>query len=214
MRGTPPYLKPALEDGAGAPWRPAERVLLAAGWLLALCVMLPVASAAAGLALAGTLAFWAVAVWILRSDLLHYVIPDEASLALAVLGLALAAGGPALSGDGAVEAGLALRDAAATGAGAFALFWATGAGFRAAGRDALGHGDVKLAGALALWLTPADAALALELAALGAAACLLAMRRGGSLRDTAVPFGAFMAAAAWLVLVLAPPLRGAGWLPW
>ena len=113
-------------------------------------------------------------------------------------------------GEGIAAASAALRDAAAAGAGAFAVFWAIGAAFRAGGRDALGFGDVKLAGACAVSLTPADAALALEVAALGAIAVLLATRRGGTLRDTAVPFGAFLAPAAWLVLVLAPPLRDAG----
>ncbi len=221
MRGRPADSPPVPDDRAGAPWRPAEWTALAGGWALASSLLLPPilapdvdGRAAAALGFAGALAFWAVAVVVVRSDLLHFVIPDEASIALAALGLAMAAGPPWLSGDGGAAAARALGDAAATGAGAFALFWAIGAAFRAAGRDALGFGDVKLAGACAVSLSPADAALALELAALGAIAALLAARRGGPLRDTAVPFGAFLAPAAWLVLVLAPPLRDTGLLPW
>lgn len=215
-------------EPAAPAWGRAEALTLAGGWALALALQLPLAPGperpAATLALAAALALWWLAVAVVRSDLLHFVIPDEASAAIAALGLAVAAAAPWLSGEGAADAGAALLDAAAAGAGAFALFWATGALFRAAGRDALGHGDVKLAGALATWLSPVDGALALELAALGAVAALLCAGRGAAvrgtalrgtrLRDTAVPFGAFMAPAAWLVLVAAPALRDAGWLPW
>ncbi len=228
-RGRPPRPRPPATSGRrghGGPARPAGGriagpLALLAGWALALAVLLPPAlapDAASALILAAALAFWALAVRVVRSDLAHYVIPDGASAALAALGLALAAGLAWLAGDGRREAASAVLDAAATGAGAFALFWAIGAAFRALGRDALGHGDVKLAGALAVWLSPADAALALELAALAAASRSSRPRRAAlarrPLRDTAVPFGAFMAPAAWLVLVLAPPLRDAGWLPW
>lgn len=220
MRCFPAEAPATLGDAAPTPWRRAEWAALLAGWALALAVLLPPVLSpgggekAAALMLAAALAFWAVAVSVVHSDRLHFVIPDEASLALAALGLATAAGVPWLSGEGAAAAAAALRDAAAAGAGAFAVFWAIGAAFRAGGRDALGFGDVKLAGACAVSLTPADAALALEVAALGAIAVLLATRRGGTLRDTAVPFGAFLAPAAWLVLVLAPPLRDAGLFPW
>lgn len=226
MGGSPADLLPSTGGEDAAPWSPAEWLALAGGWALTLAVLLPRALAsgdgardAAGLTLAGALAFWAIAVVVVRSDLLNFIIPDEASLALAALGLAIATGMPWLAGDGVAAAGRALGDAAATGAGAFTVFWAIGAGFRAAGRDALGFGDVKLAGACAVWLSPADAALALELAALGAIAALLATRRRigpgrAALRDTAVPFGAFLAPAAWLVYVLASPLRDVGLLPW
>ena len=221
LRGVSADPPPTAEDVIPASWRSAEWMAVGAGWAVALLVLLPPAlashdgaRAAAALMLAAALAFWAAAVAVVRSDLRDFIIPDEASLGIAALGLAVAAGTPWLLGDGVAATARTAADAAAVGAGAFAAFWIVGASFRAAGRDALGFGDVKLAGACALWLSPADAALALELAALGAIATLLATRRDGSLRDTAVPFGAFLAPAAWLVLVLAPPLRDAGLLPW
>lgn len=187
---------------------------------MALVAMAPAAAepggqAAALLRLAAALSWWPAVVLIVRSDLSDFIIPDGASLATAALGLAAAVGAPLLSGDGWAAAAAAGGGALAVGLAGFALFWLVAAGFALRGRDALGFGDVKLAGAAALWLSPADAALALEIAALGAIALLLAARRSGPpsrLRDAAVPFGAFMAPAAWLVFVLGPILQGAmGW---
>ncbi len=190
------------------------------GWGLAAAVLAPAVlsadpdgRAAPSLVLVAVLGWWWAVVAVVRSDLRDFIIPDGASLAIAVLGVAVAAGTPWLAGEDA--AALSGLGALATGAAGFASFALVGSLFRRFGRDALGFGDVKLAGASAIWLAPADAALALEIAALGAVAALLATHRAGSLRDTAVPFGAFMAPTAWLVFVLAPPLRdAAGLLPW
>ncbi len=203
-------------------WHPAELSIAAAGVAVALAALAPAAvSAATGeraapaLVLAAVLSWWGAVLATIHSDLRDFTIPDGASLATAGLGLAVAAGVPLLSGDGAAEASLALVQSLSTGAVAFALFWLVGEAFRSLGRDALGFGDVKLAGAAALWLTPGDAALALEVAALGAIAALLLGRKSGALRDTAVPFGAFLAPAAWLTYVLGPVLRGeTGSWPW
>ena len=160
-------------------------------------------------ALAAALGWWVAVVAIVRSDLAHYIIPDGASAAVALLGLVQAVAVPIASGAGFPEATFAGVSALGTGAGAFLLFWAVGLVFRRIrGREALGFGDVKLAGASALWLAPGDAALALEIAALGAVAVLLIARRRNSARETAVPFGAFLAPAAWLVYVAGPLVRG------
>ena len=206
-----------------ASWRGRATVPLAvaAGWAAALAALAPAALAggpraeAAGslapwLVLAGVLAWWPAVVATVLSDLRAFIIPDEATAATAALGLAVASGVPLLAGDGMAAATDAVLQALVTGAACFATFWLVGMAFRSLGRDALGFGDVKLAGAAGLWLSPGDAAVALEIAALGAIAALLATRRGGALRETAVPFGAFLAPAAWLVFVLAPLLRGGG----
>lgn len=157
---------------------------------------------------------WLIAVVIVvRSDLNDFIIPDGATAFIAGLGLANACVTAwQEGGENVVWAGL---DAASSGCLAFALFWGIGWCFRRFGqREALGFGDVKLAGALAIWLVPADAALALEVAALAAITILFLGQRAGSLRETAVPFGAFMAPAAWLAFLLGPSLRQlAGW-PW
>ena len=157
---------------------------------------------------------WLVAVVIVvRSDLMDFIIPDEATAGIAVLGLAKAVVAAWEAGAGRGDAALSGVEAASSGCLAFALFWSVGWGFRRFGqREALGFGDVKLAGALAVWLAPADAALALEVAALAAIAVLLFRRRAGPLRDTAIPFGAFMAPAAWLAFLFGPAIRTlAGW---
>ncbi len=203
-------------------WHAVERVAVPAGWIVALVALLPSILTAADsgeriaeiFALAAVLAWWIAVVATIRSDLRHFIIPDEASFSTALLGLTLAIGVPLLRGDGLEGATTAGTAAVATGAGAFLIFWAIGAWFRHFGRDALGFGDVKLAGAASVWLTPGDAAIALEIATLGAILVLL-LRRTGSLRETAVPFGAFLAPAAWLVFVLAPMLGDrAGSTPW
>ncbi len=213
---------PHQSASEGERWRGIERLAVPAGWAVALAAVLPTYPWAAGsgegaaaiLTLLAVLAWWVAVVVTIRSDLCHFIIPDEASLITGILGLASASGAPLLRGDGFTGAGHAVVAALATGLGAFLVFWATGASFRRFGRDALGFGDVKLAGAASVWLTPGDAAIALEIAALGAILVLL-LRRSGGLRETAVPFGAFLAPAAWLVFVLGPMLGdGTGSRPW
>ena len=218
---------PSRDGGVLRGGRRADALAVVAGWGLALAVLAPTlpaptlpapwaaSSGPAGspvpwLVLAAVLAWWVAVVATVRSDLRAFVIPDGASAATAALGLAVAFGAPLLAGDGAVQACDAALSALATGAACFALFWLTGIAFRSLGRDALGFGDVKLAGAAGLWLAPGDAATALEIAALAAIAARQVARRGGSLRDKPVPFGAVLAPAAWLVFLLAPVLRGGG----
>jgi prepilin signal peptidase PulO-like enzyme (type II secretory pathway) len=157
-------------------------------------------------------AFLVVALVIARSDARSYTIPDWASAALALLGLldaassATAAGAPLLP---------ALGAAGASGAAAFALFWAIAAAHRwLRGHDGLGFGDVKLAGACALWLSPGEQAATLEVAALAGLALLFAtMRRGaaGEADRRAVPFGALLAPTAWIVH-MAGAVIDLGWL--
>ncbi len=217
---------PIIAQGKATPasqprWRRAVcTVAVLGGWGVAVAVSAPLAGvpegAVATLTLVTVAAWWAAVVVVILSDLRDYIIPDRASLTIAVLGLVQAAAVPLLVGEGWIEAALAGTAAAWTGIVGFALFWLVGYLFRRFGtRDALGFGDVKLAGASAIWLAPADAAVALEIAALGAVLALLAAHARkpatdpGSLRNTAVPFGAFMAPAAWLVFVVGPAVRDA-----
>ena len=201
LRGT------AKAKGRGAR---AALALVAVGWgIAALCCVADFETGAPALvACVAAFAWWVAVVAIIRADLADYIIPDGASATVALIGLAQAVAEPIVAGSRSMEVVLAGAASLGSGAGAFLLFWAVARLFRRiGGHDALGFGDVKLAGASAIWLTPGDAALALEIAALGAVAVLVAARRRGATRDTAVPFGAFMAPAAWLVYVAGPVLR-------
>ena len=153
-------------------------------------------------------AWWIVALVVVRSDLQHFIIPDKASGLIAMLGLAHAIV-PALVGGAGVPAAIdAACYALAGGAVAFGLFWAVAAVYEwSRGRQGLGFGDVKLAGASALWLDTAGQGLALEVAALAAVAVVLLRGTGSERLRAAVPFGAFLAPAAWLAFVAGPMLR-------
>lgn len=201
--GAAPYaVAPAHPEADGLVLRPLD--LAAAGiGAGAAFLMLPLLDAGAAAL------FWTLAVIVVRSDLDRFLIPDEASLALAAVGLAHAA----LSASaGVVEA---LGAAALQGAAAFAAFYAIRTGYRAwRGHDGLGFGDVKLAGALGVWLDFTAQAAALQVAAVAALVVVVAARLAGRMAaGTAVPFGAFMAPAACLVFVAGKALSdwGGGW---
>lgn len=145
--------------------------------------------------------WWLFAVIVIRSDLDHFIIPDAAVAAIALLGLLWDAVAP---GGGASNVLYGIVNGAAT----FVLFWLIGAVYRRwTGRIGLGFGDVKLAGASAVWLSPGNMALAVEIAAIAAAGSVLFRRTEGDVRGTAVPFGAFLAPSAWLVFVAQPLVR-------
>ena len=176
-----------------------DAIVVAVGALLAAVLLDPVDAAFAVL-------WWIATVVVVRWDLSRFIIPDTASVAIAGLGLVSAAGaGRIEEADGRIAA---LAAAALGGTVAFALFWLTAQLYRrTSGRDGLGFGDVKLAGACGVWLGYADQAIALEVAAVAALAVVVLLRRGRPERDLAVPFGAFLAPASWLVFVAGPALR-------
>ena len=149
--------------------------------------------------------WWVGTMVVIRSDLERYIIPDEASAAIAGLGLLHALSAAVLEGaswQATVETSGACL---AGGSLAFATFWLVARLHRlSTGRDGLGFGDVKLAGACGLWLGLEDQVITLEIAAVAAIAMLLLFRRGRSARQVAIPFGAFLAPAAWLVFVMGP----------
>lgn len=74
------------------------------------------------------------------------------------------------------------------------------------GRDGLGAGDPKLFAAIGAWVGWQGLPTVVLYAALaGLAASILWHRRRGDLRaDTALPFGTYLALAAWLVWTLGP----------
>lgn len=165
--------------------------------------------------------FAGLAAWVAIADLRTYEIPDEANIALLVTGLAWAA-------FGAPPASLPLTPSLVFGTAADTPTWAgplfgvidglaraaIAAGTllavrtfyrRARGIEGLGLGDIKLAGAVAPWLAWPDLPTALFVAVLFALLVIVAVSLAARRRlDMAawIPFGAFLAPAAWIVWAL------------
>lgn len=131
-------------------------------------------------------------------DLRRRIIPDALTLALLLLGLAVAGwrDGAAAIGLDLVQAGLA-----------YALFWGVRAlHARASGRIGLGLGDVKFIAAAAAWTGLAGLPMLVLAASLSALAAvgLLALAGRAIGRETALPFGPFLALGLHAALLLGP----------
>ncbi|WP_375270752.1 prepilin peptidase [Sphingomonas sp.] len=104
-----------------------------------------------------------------------------------------------------------LADRLIGGAAGFATLWAVARGYRRLrGREGLGGGDPKLFGAIGLWLGWRMLPAVLLLAGLvGLGLVLFQSLRGRAVTaDDALPFGTFLAVAAypaWLVMVILAP---------
>ena len=137
----------------------------------------------------------AAAIFIAVVDLDRFEIPDTGSFAMLVFGLAWTLEASGLDAEAFVEA--LLRSVAAA-----AILYAVRAGYRAVrGFEGLGLGDVKLAGAGALWLSWSHITIALLIAVGGA--IIVVIGRSVFAREridahAAIPFGAFLAPAIWI----------------
>jgi leader peptidase (prepilin peptidase) / N-methyltransferase len=173
---------------------PPLRTALAVAALVALPSFLLLEPVAAAVSCGFGLAMAAIAI----SDTRCFIVPDRLSLPAIPAGLLangwLAAGAPAYA--------VMLSHLAAALTGALCLFAVREAYAALRGREGLGLGDVKLAAVAGAWTGFAGLPLALLLACLGAiAAILFASTRGKAslTATTAVPFGATLAPAIWLV---------------
>lgn len=172
--------------------RPEGRVLFAGTVIVALisAAMLPTSLAIASTVLG---AFMVAGT---DTDIRTYLLPDMITLGALVCGVlaqfALAS----------VEAaGLALASALITALILAMVRW--GYAWKR-GREGIGLGDVKLAGAIGAWL-PIDAIPLCFLLATASAliAIVVARWRGHSFaRNTRIPFGAFLCPSLWLVFFL------------
>lgn len=128
-------------------------------------------------------------------------LPDRLTLPLAMAGVA----------GGLAELPPALPDRLVGGAAAFVLFATIRLGYRCLrGREGMGGGDVKLFGAIGLWLGWRLLPLVLLGAALAGLLWSLGKRIGGSQVTAAssVRFGSFLALAGWLGWIAGE----AGWI--
>jgi leader peptidase (prepilin peptidase)/N-methyltransferase len=151
----------------------------------------------------GWTAAWALLfTWALLSaaliDLDHQLLPDAIVLPLLWLGLLVNVSGTFVPLEEAVVG-------AAVGYGAlWSIYWA----FKLlTGKEGMGYGDFKLMGAMGAWFGWTVLPQLVLLAALSGIVGALVLRVAGRLDGgQPMPFGPFIGAAGWLVLVL----RGAG----
>jgi leader peptidase (prepilin peptidase) / N-methyltransferase len=175
----------------------APRRGLRLGWSLAsagvLLVSFAVAPGVEG-ALGGALGL--LMLGISSVDARRFVVPNVLSAGAFALGVIHAA---VASPDSGFEGALMALSRAAFAAGLFLLVRITYRRLR--GRDGLGFGDVKLAGAAGAWLGLPMLPISIEIAAVTAlAAYVLRQRKRLRILRAAgrVPFGAFFAPAIWL----------------
>lgn len=192
-----PILSFAVQRGraacCGAPIDPIHPV----GEILAAAVAALAAAVAPDMtqAIAGMLLGWLLLALALL-DARRRWLPDRLTATLALLGIA---------------AGLAglppgLTDRLIGGAAALLLFAFVRRGYRRLrGREGMGGGDVKLFGAIGLWLGWQALPMVVLAAAMGGLLAALALKVAGRRIDatSSLPFGIFLALAGW-----------AGWAGW
>jgi leader peptidase (prepilin peptidase) / N-methyltransferase len=174
----------------------------------AVIVSVTVAPGLAGL-LGAALALDVIA--IAAIDARRFIIPDELTLAALVLGIANAGLDSWPEGWSAVFSSIGA--ALARGAVLAGCFFALRALYaRLRGREGIGLGDVKLAGAGGVWLAWSTIPVAIEIAALAALAVYVVRQLAGGrvMSATArMPFGLFLAPAIWLGWLLEATLFAA-----
>jgi leader peptidase (prepilin peptidase) / N-methyltransferase len=185
-------------DGSGIRARSARLSLGPS--LIGAAVLLASFAVAPGIegALGGALGLSMLAVAL--ADARRYVVPNALSGGAFALGVIHAA---AANSDSGFEAALMAASRAAFAAGLFLLVRVAYRRFR--GRDGLGLGDVKLAGAAGAWLSLPVLPIAIEIAAVTALAAYVfrQRKRARVLRAAGrIPFGAFFAPAIWLGWVI------------
>jgi len=135
-------------------------------------------------------------------DIDRQLLPDV--LTIPLLWIALIASLTHAPGDPSPP--VALRDAVIGAVAGYVFLWLVFQAFRlATGKEGMGYGDFKLFAAIGAWLGWQMLPLVLLLAAFVGAAVGLAMmaaRRVG--RGVPVPFGPYLAGAAWIALLWGP----------
>lgn len=151
---------------------------------------------------ASTLAFLVFA-WFLLAlsliDLDHHLLPDDLTLPLLWFGLLVSAFDLGLPGVSLFDAVIGTAAGYMT---LWSLFWAF---LLVTGKEGLGYGDFKLLAALGAWLGWQAILPVLLLSSLaGAATGLILIVFGGRERSAPLPFGPFLAAAGFVMLIWGP----------
>jgi leader peptidase (prepilin peptidase) / N-methyltransferase len=133
-------------------------------------------------------------------DIDHQLLPDNLTLPLVWIGLLLSLWGPH---PGGAPVPVDLRSSLIGAAAGYASLWCIFHLFRlATGKEGMGYGDFKLFAALGAWLGwQMLLPVILVAAAVGAVAGIVLLSVKGRDRGTPIPFGPFLAAAGWLMLL-------------
>ncbi|HEV2228908.1 MAG TPA: A24 family peptidase, partial [Steroidobacteraceae bacterium] len=151
-----------------------------------------------------TLTWFLIALTFIDVD--HQLLPDDLTLPLLWLGLTLSLWGP----QGAAAVPVDVRSSLIGALAGYLSLWSVYHLFRlVTGKEGMGYGDFKLFAALGAWLgwqmlLPVILIAAVVGAVVGVT--ILAIR--GQSRATPIPFGPFLAASGWLVLMFGHGLVG------
>ena len=151
-------------------------------------------------ALAGLVLTWFL-IALAFIDIDHQLLPDKLTLPLLWLGLALSLWLPHAQG---VAVPVDLRSSLIGAIAGYLSLWIVYHLFRlATGKEGMGHGDFKLLAALGAWLGwQMLLPIVLIAAAVGAVAGTILLAVKGRDRGTPIPFGPFLAAGAWLMMLV------------
>jgi leader peptidase (prepilin peptidase)/N-methyltransferase len=143
-------------------------------------------------------------------DIDHQLLPDSLTLPLLWLGLTASLWVPLAAG---ASAPVDTRSSVIGAAAGYVSLWSVYHLFRlVTGKEGMGYGDFKLLAALGAWLGwQMLLPVTLIAAAVGAITGVIVLGARGQHRSTPIPFGPFLAAAGWLMLMFGRPLVSA-WL--
>lgn len=136
-------------------------------------------------------------------DLDHQLLPDNLTLPLLWIGIAIH-----LSGSLAPNPEVDLRASIIGAIAGYLSLWSVYHLFRlVTGKEGMGYGDFKLLAALGAWLGwKMLLPIILMAAAVGAVVGIIVLSARRQSRATPIPFGPFLAAAGWLMLLYGPQL--------
>jgi leader peptidase (prepilin peptidase)/N-methyltransferase len=136
-------------------------------------------------------------------DFDHKLLPDNLTLPLMWLGLLLSL---IPLGDGPLFADL--RSSVIGAAAGYMSLWTVYQLFKlATGKEGMGYGDFKLLAAIGAWLGWQALPLVILLsAAVGAVVGVGLIALGGRSRHAAIPFGPYLAGAAWIAMLAGPEI--------
>lgn len=156
--------------------------------------------------IAGLVLTWAL-IALTMIDYDHKLLPDSITLPLLWLGLLLSL---AHGETGATRLFIEPATAIGGAAAGYLSLWSVYQVFKlATGKEGMGFGDFKLLAALGAWLgwqaLPLIIILSAVVGAIVGGALMMLTSRG---RETAIPFGPFLAAAGWIAMLWGDALTG------